>query len=280
MIHLSPFFTAYFLILAAVIGSAMGSFVCCFAYRFLKGESVLKGRSKCDACGHTLGFLDLVPVISYIALGGKCRYCKSRVSPVCLWSEVITGAVFAACAYRFDITWKLFGILVFVCVLLAIALIDIESFTIPDRLIIIGIAAFALVLPFEKEPLKQLAGGLIGGGAVAAGLLALSVVFDKITGKESLGGGDIKLFFVAGLFLGPLQNLLNLIFSCIAGIIFAFIYGKKHKNIQPDFESAAQSDSENGMLKRPVPFGPAISVSTVLTLLFGQYISSWYMGLF
>ena len=75
MLHLTPFLTVYCCVLAALLGACMGSFLNCMAWRVVHGESVLRGRSHCDACGHVLGARDLVPVVSYLVSGGKCRYC-------------------------------------------------------------------------------------------------------------------------------------------------------------------------------------------------------------
>lgn len=277
MLYLSPFITAYFLIIAAVLGSIFGSFICCFAYRFVNGESVLKGRSKCDSCRHVLGALDLIPIVSYIALGGKCRYCKNKVSPVSLLSEIILSIAFVLLVLRYNISAELLRALAFSCVLLAVALIDMESFIIPDKLILFGIAIWVVSLPFLANPLKNVTNGIIGGTAIAFGLFTLSIIFDKMTGKDSLGGGDIKLFFVTGLYLGVIQNLLNLFIACILGIIFAAVY---KRNRTEGTQNTNDSSEKAGRFSRPVPFGPAIAAATLVTMLVGEYISSWYLSLF
>jgi leader peptidase (prepilin peptidase)/N-methyltransferase len=125
--------------------------------------------------------------------------------------------------------------------------------------------------------LKNAEYGIIGGLSVAFGLFTLSIIFDKIKGQETLGGGDIKLFFVTGLYLGPMQNLLNLIIACIVGILFTFIFGNSiHKKVMENTENYEKS----GKFSKPVPFGPSIALATLVTMLAGKYIISWYLGLF
>jgi leader peptidase (prepilin peptidase)/N-methyltransferase len=277
MLYISPFFTAYFLIKAAVLGSALGSFICCFAYRYINNESVLKGRSKCDKCGHVLGIIDLIPIIGYIVLRGKCRYCKEKISPASFLSEIILAVAFMLLVLRFNISEELLRALIFTCLLMAIALIDLESFIIPDKLIISGIIIWIATLPLMPDPLKNAGYGIIGGLSVAFGLFTLSIIFDKIKGQETLGGGDIKLFFVTGLYLGPMQNLLNLIIACIVGIFFTFVFGNSiHKKAMGNTENYEKS----GKFSKPVPFGPSIAFATLVTMLAGKYIISWYLGLF
>ena len=99
--------------------------------------------------------------------------------------------------------------------------------------------------------------GLIGGFAIAGGMLAFSLLFDKITGKDSMGGGDIKLYFMVSLYLGLARGFLNLILSCIVGLLFVLL-----------------------LHRQKIPFGPSISISSVICLLVGLPIVSWYFSLF
>ena len=93
MLHLTPFLTVYCCALAALLGACMGSFLNCMAWRVVHGESVLRGRSHCDACGHMLGARDLVPIVSYLASGGRCRYCGAKLSSRHVWGEVMGAAL-------------------------------------------------------------------------------------------------------------------------------------------------------------------------------------------
>lgn len=265
MIFISPLFLIYFIVLSGILGSAMASFVSCYAVRYLRGESIVRGRSHCDSCGHALGVLDLLPVVGYLFLKGKCRYCKAEIGRSGFHLECGMALVFVALLLRYDISPLLVRAFLFVSILLAISLIDFKSYTIPNTLIACGILCWAVFIPFAPQGAwAYIKEGLIGGLVIGGALLLFSLGADFLLKKESMGGGDIKLIFVTGLYLGLVQNLLNLILSCIIGIIFGLVM-------------QTRSDTKNGGI---IPFGPAIAMGTLITLLIGEQISTWYLGLF
>lgn len=264
----SPILFGYVLLILFILGTVMGSFLTCYAGRFIARESVLKGRSHCDACGHVLGAGDLIPVVSYLALKGRCRYCGSRISPRCVVTELLMGALFDAGLLRYGLCFSLLCYLVLVCILLALSLIDLDTCLIPDRFHLAAIVNRAAFLPlivweqsgktgFRAALLSASAKSLLTGAVTAAVMLLASLLFDRITGKESMGGGDIKLYFVAGLYLAGWSAYLCVILSCIIGLLTAACM-KKHK----------------------IPFGPSIAAALVLCLLFGDDVIRWYLGLF
>lgn len=257
MVQESTFLTVYILVVAGIFGAVFGSFINCMAYRIAHGESVLKGRSHCAVCGHPLRALDLVPIFSYLFLRGRCRYCKEKISPRYMAVELLTALAFILTVWRFDLSLQALWICVLACILLALSLVDLETYTIPDRFIIAGILWYFGVLLFTEDWKGELLSALAGGLSIGVGMLLLSLLFDKVTGKESLGGGDIKLFFMTGLYLGPWVGLFNLILSCIIGIGFVLFMGQKR-----------------------IPFGPAISLAVFISLLVGNDIVNWYLGLF
>ncbi len=266
MLHLTPGFTAFILCVTALFGLVAGSFLNCMAWRMTHGESVLKGRSHCAVCNHTLAPWDLVPLASYLALKGRCRYCGVKISLRYPMTELITACVFVAIVARYDVSLPAIRFLVLAVLLLALSLVDLEEKIIPDSLLIAAGAWWLVTLPFvSHELLTDVGRGLIGGAGIALPMLLLVLAADKIMGRETMGGGDIKLFFVAGLYLGLPLNLMNLILSCVIGIVFG-LAGKKAR--QTDDDPAA------------IPFGPAIAGGTLVTLLFGQAILNWYLGFF
>ena len=93
-IYLTPFITTYVCILQFILGAVFASFLGCFAYRYCKGESIVKGRSHCDECGHVLSMVDLIPIFGYILRKGRCKYCGKKIPPTCLWGEVVLGVLF------------------------------------------------------------------------------------------------------------------------------------------------------------------------------------------
>ncbi len=280
-------FEIYCLLLALFLGAAFGSFTDCLAYRLLSGESVWKGRSHCDHCGHTLGPGDLVPVFSYLFLRGKCRYCGTRVPPESFFCELLCGFLFAAYLYRFGFSFLTLRYLILTVILLGLSLVDLKSYTIPDRFILAGILAWLCTVPlvtmfsgsdmptlafsgqsarltdlptfFQRcgtslgsELLYSILGALLFGG----GMLMLTLLFDHFTGKEGMGGGDIKLFFVCGLYVKPGCILLLLLFSCFLGLMFTALLKKKR-----------------------IPFGPSIAAAAILTTFFGPELMQAYIRL-
>lgn len=266
MLFLSPGITAYCLVLAFVLGAVFASFLGCMGWRICNGESVLSGRSHCDSCGHVLSAHDLIPIISYVVGKGRCRYCKTLISPMNLYGEILLAVVFVLTTLRFDITWKLLLMLVFVCVLYLVSVTDIYEQIIPDGALLFAIVVRVLyeilIEGFQWQSLLSL---LVDGLAISLPLLILVLVMEKILKKEAMGGGDIKLLFVTGLYLGWAENLLAIFFACIIGIVIGMVQMKK------------QEDEESSVY---FPFGPAIAVGAVISMLVGEPIIQSYLSLF
>ncbi len=247
--------------MSLIIGAVMGSFLNCAAFRISRGESFLKGRSHCPTCGHVLGVADLFPIFSWLFLGGKCRYCKSKISARYPITEVIMAAASCMCLLAGDLTWLALRNWIFICMLFLLSLVDLDKYEIPNLCIIISIVVWGATVALMEEPLEILKSGLIAGFVFGIGLLLISLVFDKILKKETLGGGDVKLFFAVGLYLGVVRTLFCLLLACILGLVFALI--------------AKRGDED-----KKIPFGPAISLAAFLMLLYGTPLANWYLGLF
>ena len=257
MIENNTFLTVYIFAVMGIFGAVFGSFINCMAWRTAHGESVLKGRSHCAVCGHRLGAADLVPVFSFLFLRGRCRYCGEKISPRYVAAELVMAAAFVITEWRFGLSLQTLWICGLACILMALSLVDLEAYIIPDPFIAAGIIWYFGILFVAEDIRPALLSGLGGGLAMGVGMLLLSLLFDKVTGKESLGGGDVKLFFMTGLYLGPWVGLFNLILSCVIGIGFVLFMGQ-----------------------RRIPFGPAISLAAFVSLLVGNDVVNWYLGLF
>lgn len=253
-------YTAYILIFAFIIGTVFGSFINCLAYRLVHNESIVKGRSHCAVCGHTLSAADLVPVFSYIFLKGRCRYCHEKISPRYMLVELVTGAAFVICVLRWGISVDTLRWMAMSVILIGLSLVDMDSMEIPNGFVLASMAVFILTFPFVHEYWRsQLISAIVGSFGIAIGLLIISIIFDKVTGKEGLGGGDIKLFFIVGMYLGLMQGIFCLILSCIIGLIVSAVM-KKGK-------------------REEFAFGPSISAAFFISAIFAQQIVGWYMGL-
>ena len=267
MLHLSPALTAYLLFVTAVLGLVMGSFAACMAGRIAVGESFLRGRSHCDACGHVLTARDLVPVLSWLALGGRCRWCGARIPARCPLTELLCAALFMGVVLRYDVTVQTAQYLILTVLLLAIALVDWDTGLIPDGLLAAIAVDWLVFLPFLNGGAfwKNVLRGLAGGAAAFFPLLLLVLLMDRVLKRESMGGGDLKLFLVTGLFFSWKSVLFLLILSCILGVVFGLVSGK------------TTGDPEN---PRAFPFGPAIAAGVYLSLLTAETAVSAYLHLF
>lgn len=277
---------------AALLGAVMGSFINCLAWRTVNGESVLKGRSHCPACNHVLGPLDLIPIVSWLALRGRCRHCGAPVSSRYVLVEAVMALVFAAllAVHGAGVPWLAYAALA--TILMGAALVDLDTFTIPNGFVIAAIAAWAVSVWFMRAPedgafgvgsmfvplvgtgwLAVALDGVAGAVAVGGGILLFSLAFDAVTKRTSLGGGDVKLLFAVGLFLGLAGSLLNLLVACVVGLVFAVVSG---------LSAAPSSEGEpaENLKTKAIPFGPSIAAATVVTLLAGPAVLTWYTGLF
>lgn len=258
MLHIDVFITLYICIIAIVCGGVFGSFINCMAWRIVHKESVWKGRSHCASCGHLLRAADLIPIVSYIFLRGRCRYCREKVSIRYMLTELLLALVFISFIWKYDMSFLTLRYFILACILLGLSLVDLDSYEIPDGFIIAGILWWIMTIPFmETSMIEQLKIGLSGGIGIGGGILLLSLLMDRVLKKESMGGGDIKLFFMLGLYMGPALSLFNLIVSCLLGMLLVVL-----------------------MRKNQIPFGPAIAGASWITFLWGTDSVSWYLGLF
>ncbi len=251
----------YSCMLAFILGASAGSFLNCAAWRIAHGEAFVTGRSRCPVCGHELSLPDLVPIFSWIFLRGKCRHCKARVSVRYLVTELTFALLTVACLMRFGLAVLALRNWVFLCCLFFLSLVDLDSYIIPNGSLVVAALAWLAAVWFGEEPLTALWKGLLAGVVYGGGLLLVSLLLDKLLKKDTLGGGDIKLFAVIGLYLGFIGTLFSVIFACVLGLLFALLRRARGKEGEQ------------------IPFGPAIAASAALVLLFGEPLINWYGNL-
>jgi len=240
-------------ILFFVLGLIVGSFLNVVIFRFKKKESVLKERSYCPKCKKKLEVWDLVPVLSFLFLGGKCRYCKKPISIQYPLVELVTAVLFMALYWKFDLTIALFYFLVVTCLLILIFVVDLKHYTVPDRLVIPGVflafLASYLILDFSLINLGL--GVLVSGG--------FFLILFLISKGKAIGMGDLKLGILAGLILGFPEVILALFFAFIFGGLVGgiLILSKKKKG------------------RDLIPFAPFFVTAIILTIFFGEKILEW-----
>ena len=227
------------------LGSIAGGFYYCLAMRIARGEDWKRGRSCCDMCGHILVPSDLIAVVSFLLLKGRCRYCGRKLSYRCLMTELFLGVVYVLtylCFQRIDLNvlclLNLFGLF------LGLSLIDIETYIIPNGFIVTGIANRFFNPMFwldHKYVLHRVFEALFLAGIICL----LAWIMNKTSKKENLGGGDIKLIFVIGLYTGFYCGVWVLLVSSLIGSIYTLC-----------------------TKKRRIPFGPFLSISAAIVLLY------------
>ena len=208
---------------SAVIGALVGSFVGTLCLRWPAGEQVTRGRSRCDGCGRVLGALELVPLASALASGGRCRSCGARIDRFHTWVE-LGGAAIGGAALALSPDWSGAAMALFGWLLLPLAILDARHLWLPDRLVlllgIVGLAGggFLLGVPLGDR--------LIGGAAGFLGLWAIGRLYRASRGREGLGSGDPKLLGAIGLWTGWAALPIVLLGASLIGLGAAVARGR------------------------------------------------------
>jgi len=278
----SPLITAYILVIAGLLGLVMGSFINCWAWRSLRGESVLHGRSHCATCNHELSARDLIPLVSWLVSHGRCRYCGQKISARYPLSELACAAAYVGIVACYGLSFETLELLAFATILLFLSLTDLDAYLIPNGCIVAAIVVRALYLVGAwalegTNIIDMLVFSLIGGAVLGGALLLITLLGDRVFKRPSMGGGDIKLFFVAGLYFGWQQGIFLVIVACIIGIVAAVAFSRA----LPEEETTDNGGESAGTstLKRTIPFGPSIAAACVITMLAGPSFIAWYLSL-
>lgn len=210
------------LIILFLLGTEWGSFFTLLGERIPKGEKFFKGKSYCNHCNHELKILDKIPILSYMLLEGRCRYCFEKISPVSTYMEFFTGILFALAFYVFGISWEFLIALGIVAMLIIIACTDINYFIIPDEILVFFSIYFYLLQLINlglKGSVIQLMSGLF------LFVLMYSIMFlgNLVFKRESIGGGDIKMMFVIGLVLHPLLGIISIFIASFLALPISLI---------------------------------------------------------
>ena len=202
--------------LMGALGLVTGSFLGVCVYRIPRGQSIVSPPSACESCGSRLRWWDNIPVVGYLALGGRCRTCGARIPAAYPFIEIVTGTLFVSAALAFGAGWLLVSRLVLASILVALFLIDLEHRILPNSITLPGIViGFLFSLLTEPGWLASLIGIVAGGGA----LLAIAEGYYRWRKEEGLGMGDVKMLGMLGAFLGWKLMLLTLVLSSFLGSI-------------------------------------------------------------
>jgi len=240
---------------AFIFGAAIGSFLNVCIYRIPSKQSIIKPRSKCPHCDHPLRVYDNIPIVSFLWLKGKCRNCSGPISWRYPFVEVLTALLALLLFIKFGLTLIFLVNFLFVAVLIVITFIDLDHQIIPDVITLPGIPLFFLTAIgiCRVQWLEALLGLLLGGGF----LFIIAVVYELITKREGMGGGDIKLLAMIGAFFGWKSLIFILLFSSLFGAIIGIITMLIKKQD----------------MKYAVPFGPFLSAAAVVYVFCSESIT-------
>lgn len=245
----------FYMIIIIIYGIIIGSFLNVCIYRIPLKESIVVSRSHCMTCGNQIKWYDLIPLVSYLVLRGKCRYCKAKISPQYPLVEFTNGLGYAIIVIVNGV--NLTSILYCLCTsaLLALSIIDWRTYEIPVAFnIFIGIlGVIRLLTDIENWHVY-----VIGFISVSGFLLLLFL----ITKGRGIGGGDIKLMAAAGLLIGWKYIILSLGLGCVLGSVIHIVLMKVQKK------------------DRVLAFGPYLSLGIYISMICGDQLINWYLNTF
>lgn len=241
---------------AFVVGMCIASFMNVVIYRVPLNISVAKGRSFCPSCKHSLNALDLIPIFSYLFLGGKCRYCHAKIPVRDTLLEILGGCLAMVCFYRYGFEWMTLISFALSMVLMAISMIDLDTMIIPDRLNVCVLMIAILSMFLLDVPMMD---RVIGALAVSVPMFLLNFLI-----PDCFGGGDIKLLAACGLMLGWKKLLVGMFIAVLlAGVVAVYLMITKKVD-----------------RKGHMAFGPYICIGMFVSLLYGYEILGMYLSLF
>ncbi len=250
-----------FILLGMVVASFLN--VCCD--RLPAGESIVYPLSHCPACKRRIKAKDLIPVFSYLWLRGRCRYCQAPIPRRVLWVEAGTGLLFGLVYWHYGLSIELPIALFYSCLFIVLLVIDLEHRLILNKIVYPALALallisilFSIFLP-QVEIVPGIKEAAIGGGV---GLVLFFLVV--LVSRGGMGWGDVKMAALIGLVTGfPLVFVALLLGIIAGGLVAGFLLALKVKR-----------------RKEAIPFAPFLSLATIVTLLWGSNILSWYLGFF
>ena len=244
-----------------MFGLAVGSFLNVCIYRLPRRESLNWPGSHCTTCSRALAWYENLPLVSWLALRGRCRTCRAAISPMYPAVEANTGAVFVAGYFIYGWTPLLAVRLVFASAMVVLFAIDLRHHILPNAITLPGIViGFALSFVLPPGWLASLIGLIVGGGI----LLAVGEAYYRFRGIEGLGMGDVKMLAMIGAFLGWKLMLVTLILASFAGSLVG----------------VGVMLAGRGGMTFALPFGTFLAVGALAAAVAGDPILAWYLGLY
>jgi leader peptidase (prepilin peptidase) / N-methyltransferase len=252
---------ATLLVLAGIFGLAVGSFLNVCIHRLPRGQSLVSPPSRCPSCERPLRWYHNIPVVSWIALRGRCGHCQAPISIRYPVIELVTALLWVLIVWMTPVGWLLASRLVLGTALIVLFMIDLEHQLLPNVITLPGIAAglaFSVVAP--PGPIDSLIGIALGGGV----LYAIAAAYYAVRKEEGMGMGDVKMLAMVGAFLGWQAVLLTLVLSSFAGAVIGLV----------------MMASQKGDMRYALPFGTFLAVGALIAMLFGEAMLAWYLGFY
>lgn len=247
------------IVLVILLGLVIGSFLNVCIYRIAREESIAFPASHCTNCGYELKPKDLVPVISYIFLGGKCRSCKENISIKYPLIEILNAILYLLIYLKFGFTLSLFKFCLFASLLIVIGFIDFETKYVYNSTVIFGVIAGVGFAALEWIESKTVPWTYIVGAFIGFGVIYLIVMLTR-----GMGEGDIDISLICGLFLGVKGSLVTLFLAIIlGGIVAGIILVFKLKD-----------------RKAEIAFGPYLAIGAIIACLYGNNLIDIYLNMF
>jgi leader peptidase (prepilin peptidase)/N-methyltransferase len=248
------------LVVAGELGAVVGSFLNVCIYRLPLGKSVVWPSSACPTCGRALAWYENVPVVSFAALGGRCRTCRAPIGIRYPIVEAIAALMFVAAYWYYGPGFLLLSRVVFGCALLVLFAIDLEHHLLPNVITLPGIVV-GFAFSFFTEPgwLASLVGIAAGGGI----LFGVAEAYYRIRHEEGLGMGDVKMLAMVGAFLGWKLTILTLMLASVAGSVIGVVL----------------IVTRRGGMKYALPFGTFLALGAAAAATVGPALLDWYFGL-
>jgi leader peptidase (prepilin peptidase)/N-methyltransferase len=245
----------------ALAGLLVGSFLNVCIYRLPRRESIVWPASRCTVCNKPLAWFENVPVVSWLALHGRCRTCGSPISPVYPLVELTTAVGFVGGVCVYGPSALLAVRLAFACALIVLFAIDLRHRILPNVITLPGIAAGIAASWFLPPGWISSLIGIAGGGGI---LLAIAEVYYRVRGQEGLGMGDVKMLAMIGAFLGWPLMVLTLVLASFAGSIVG----------------VTLIASGRGGMQAALPFGTFLALGALVAAVAGDPILSWYLAFY
>lgn len=255
--------TALVAVISGVYGLVIGSFLNVVIWRVPRRESIVAPGSHCPGCDAPITARDNVPIVSWLALRGRCRHCGEPISIRYPFIELLTAVLFAAVGARFHDSWALPAFLVLTAALIAISAIDLEHFIIPNRIVYpVGCASIILLAAAAaiEGSWSPFGRALLG----AAGAFTFFFLLHLVA-PGGMGFGDVRLSFVLGLFLGWMGGM-----QVFGGLFLGFFLGAVIGIVLIAVGSRGR--------KQHIPFGPFLGAGTMIFVIFGDPIVHWWRG--